>query len=271
MAKKPMNDASIYNPALSRRAVALLSEWERERKRVVTLQELQQIVGKAAAADTAHQLVQKHALQRLRRGSYLVRPFRALGRATEPSTAFATEALLHQEPHYLGGLWALSFHGFTEQRYATLLDAFVTHRLAPRQLGVGRGRFHVLSPEAFHYGVMTSPIEGVAVHISDPERTILDAFDYPRIFGGLGGALELFNKHFARLDRKRLLQYALAGSKPSTSQRLGVLLQRSGMSSRALSKLRVKARETQSLLSLWPDSPRKGPVNRDWNVVENDG
>jgi predicted transcriptional regulator of viral defense system len=270
MAKVTINDALSNNDPLSRREVRLLSGWERERRQVVTIHDLRERVGNEAAAEVARKLIRKGALQRLRRGSYLVRPFRTLGRASGPSTPVMVEALLREEPHYLGGLWAVSFHGLTEQRYAAVMDAFVTHRLRPRPLGAGRVRFHVLARNAFSYGIDRSEIEGMTVHHSDRERTLLDALDHPRIFGGLQRALEMVRAQLRRLDRRQLLRYAIAGSKPGTCQRLGVLLERAGMSARALAPLRARARRTRSLLSMNPEAPRTGRVNRRWSVVEND-
>jgi predicted transcriptional regulator of viral defense system len=270
MATSVGRSAEIYNASLSRREVRLLSDWERERRRTVTIEDLRSAVGAAIAPRVAHQLVRKGALQRLRPGSYLIRPLRALARASEPSTPVLVEALLGEERHYLGGLWAISLHGFSEQRYAAVVDAFVTHRLASRTLGAGRVRFHALPKHAFEYGVTTAEIEGIAVHVSDPERTLLDALDHPRIFGGIARALEIAHEHLAGLDAKRLVQYAVKGARSSTCQRLGVLLERAQLSAKALAPLRSKARSTRSLLSMDPDAPRGGPVNKRWNVVEND-
>jgi predicted transcriptional regulator of viral defense system len=270
MAKTSKNDGRNYNSPLSRREVRLLSDWERERRFAVTLGDIEQQVGHSAAGDVAYGLVRKGALQRLRRGSFLVRPFRAITRAAQPSTPVLTETLLRDETHYLGGLWAFSFHHLSEQLYASVLDAFVTHRLASRPLGAGRVRFHVLPKEAFGYGIMTAEIEGRAVHLSDLERTLLDAMDHPRIFGGMTRALEVTHEHLHRVDRTKLLRYAVGGSRPNTCQRLGVLLQREGMSERALAPLHARTKETRALLSMNPAAPRTGRVNRRWNVVEND-
>lgn len=265
-----INDVRINSRALSPREVRLLSGWERERRRIVTVQDVAQLVGDAVAAKVAHRLVRKGALQRLRRGSYLVRPFRSIGRSTQPSTAVSLELLLRGEPHYLGGLWAVSLHRFTEQRYASLLDAFVTHRLTARRIGAAHVRFHVLATGAFQYGTTTVEIEGLEVRVSDPERTFLDALDHPRIFGGVTRALEIARKNLRRMNHKRLIQYAVTGSRTSTCQRLGVLLEREGASKRSLAKLRARAHTTGALLSLSPPIQRAGPINRRWNVVEND-
>jgi len=265
-----INDARTNNRALSPREVRLLADWERERRRIVTIQDVAQRVGGAVAAKVAHRLVRKGVLQRLRRGSYLVRPFRSFGRATQPSTAVSIELLLGREPHYVGGLWAVSLHRFTEQRYASLLDVFVTHRLTARRIGAARVRFHVLETEGFQHGITTVEIEGLEVRVSDPERTFLDALDHPRIFGGIAWALEIARKNLRRMDHKRLIRYAVAGSRTSTCRRLGVLLEREGAPRRTLAKLRARAHTTSALLSLSPPARRTGPVNWRWRVVEND-
>lgn len=269
MAKPAASDARIYNPALGRREVSLLSRWERERLVFITLEEIRRQVG-PVARDVARRLVRKGGLQRLRPGVYLVRPFRSLLRPTLPSTAMAAGALLRNEPHYLGGAWALSHHGLTEQRYVNLVDAFVSHRLAARRLGAGRVRFHVLAPNLLAYGTMTTELEGITVRVSDIERTLLDALDHPRVFWGVDRAVQLVGAHLGRIDPQRIIAYAVRGSNPSTCQRLGVLLERTGTPARRLAALHAKARQTASLTSLRPGAPRTGSVNRRWNVVEND-
>jgi predicted transcriptional regulator of viral defense system len=270
MAKNAINNASAYGAALAKREVALLARWERERRIAITLDELKEQVGDARAANVAYELVRKQVLQRIRRGSYIIRPLRTLLRPAIHSTPVLAAALLRDEPYYLGGLWAVSFHRLSEQRYASVVDAFVSHRLAPRRLGAGRVRFQMRRPSILRYGVATSEIEEMPVRVSDPERTVLDALDYPRLFGGLTRSVTLVEKHLDRLDTKKLLAYAATGSRASTCQRLGVLLERRGQSPRALRAVRAKTRGTRAILSLYPDEPRTGRLNPRWNVVEND-
>ncbi len=108
------------------------------------------------------------------------------------------------------------------------------------------------------------------VNVSDAERTLLDALDYPKAIGNLGRGLSLFREGLAQVDRRRLIDHACRGSRSSTCQRVGVLLERAGAPARLLVPLRKRVAQTRSLLSMLPDSPRVGPVNRRWNVVEND-
>jgi len=257
--------------SLSRREVHLLAGWERARRTFVTIDDIRNEVGSDAAKDVARALVHKQALERVRRGVYLVRPFRALGRPSSRSTSVMIAAILAGDLYYLGGLWALSFHRLTEQKFLTVIDAFVRHRLQPRLLGPGRVRFHVLPSDKLAYGAMSVQLEGAGVRVSDPERTVLDALDYPRLFGGIARSVSLASEVLPSLDRRLLIAYAARGSGLSTCQRLGVLLERTGTPTRQLAPLRRRVRQTRSLLSLLPAGPRLGPVNRLWNVVENDG
>ena len=267
MTARSIEDAS---PGLSRREVELLATWERARKRAVTVQDIREALGDAAAKKVAHSLVRKHALERVARGVYLVRPFRTLLRPSTSSSAVLISVFLHGESHYLGGLWALTWHGLTEQQHASIIDAFVTRRHKTVPPSLAKARFHLVSPAAVESGIQTVEIEQVKVQVSDPERTLLDLLDYPRLAGSISQALKLVERSLDRVDAEKLIAYAVGGSSTSTCQRLGVLLERRGISARRVASLHSKARSRESLLSMSPGSPRKGPMNARWNVIEND-
>jgi len=264
------NSARIYSTPLSRREVSLLAEWERERRVILTMDVIRQAVGADSAQDVAWRLVRKRALARVGRGKYLVRPLRTLNRSTAPSAAVLAAALLQGEPYYLGGRWALTFHRLTEQQYASTLDAFVARRHPGRRLGAARLAFHRVQAERFGYGIATATIEGVQVHLSDPERTLLDLLDFPSVAGSSDDALRLVRLALPRVSSRKLVEYAARGSRSSTCQRLGVLLERSGASRREVAALDERVRSTKSVLSMRPGLPRAGRLNTRWRVVEND-
>ena len=256
-------------PALSSLETGLLASWERERKRRVTAGELRQILGSKTRA-TVTGLVQKGLLERIAPSLYLIHPFRSLSRPQAVSSQVIASTLLADEPYYLGGWWAFTLHRLTQQLYGSILDAYVTRERRPRRLRTARLVFHVLPETAFAYGISTVAIEGADVRVSDAERTILDALDYPKTFGDVRAALQMVEPALDRVDGKQLVSYAARGSQSSTCQRLGVLLERRGVTARALEPLARRIRETASLLSMLPDAPRTGPVNPRWRVVEND-
>jgi predicted transcriptional regulator of viral defense system len=260
----------IYNGAsLSSFESGLLAAWERERRSRVTIGELRQLLGPETRNVVAG-LVEKSLLERIAPGLFLIHPFRSLSRPRAVSAPVVAAALLADEPYYLGGWWGFSFHRLTQQLYGSILDAYVTREHRPRRLHTARLVFHVLPKDALEYGIQNIGMEGTDVHVSDAERTLLDALDYPKTFGDVRAALQLVEPALDRVDRRRLVSYATRGSSPSTCQRLGVLLERRGASTRSLAPLARRIRETASLLSMLPDAPRTGPVNSRWRVVEND-
>ena len=258
-----------YKPSLSRREVALLAGWERERRGHVTAEYVRTVAGRAAAKDIVKSLVGKGALVRLSRGLYLVRPFRSLLRPTVPSAPVALAAFLHDEPYFVGGLWAFAHHGFTDQQYASTLDAFVTRVRPSRTMAGARVVFHALPLRSMEHGISETTIEGVAIRVSDPERTLVDVLDHPRMVGGLGRAVELFASGLARVRIRKVAEYAARFSRTSTCQRLGLMLERAHAPASALRHLDRRVQGSLSSISMLPGR-RTGHVNRRWNVVEND-
>jgi len=264
------NPEHIYSAPLSRREVALLAGWERERRVSVTLEDIREKVGANVARDVASRLVAKKALERIERGKYLVRPLRSMSRPTAASAAVQAAASLQGEPYYLGGLWALTFHRLTEQQFVSVLDAFVARRRGSRQLAGARLVFHRVSPERLTYGTMAAEVEGMSVRLSDPERTLVDLLDFPALAGDSSEALRVAKTVLPRLQHARVLEYAARGARASTCQRLGLLLERAGVAPRRTSALHKRALETKSVLSMVAGEPRTGHLNRRWRVIEND-
>jgi predicted transcriptional regulator of viral defense system len=182
----------------------------------------------------------------------------------------AAAALLRSEPYYLGGLWAFTHHGLTEQQHASTIDAFVARRRSAIFRRPARLALHVVRTELLSYGIATVEVERMPVNVSDVERTLLDALDHPRLAGGMRRALDLFSTGLARANLKMLIGHAVRGSRHSTCQRVGVLLERRGVRRSLLTRLERKVRERKTLLSMIPRAPRSGRISKRWNVVEND-
>lgn len=209
-------------------------------------------------------------LERVAAGRYLVHPLRLLGRARSVSSPVVAAAILLDRRYYLGGLWALTFHRLTEQQYASVLDVFVERQRQPLRLKTARLVFHRMGRQRLTRGLAAAEFEGISIPVSTPERTLLDLLDLPALAGGVGPAVRLVQECLPKVSASLLVERAVRDAKPSTCQRLGVLLEREGVSERKLQPLHRRVRQTKSLLSLVADAPRKGPVNRRWRVVEND-
>ena len=265
------SDGSAYIAPLSSRERLILAEWERARVSRVTRVDVAARWGAAKADKITSALVRKGALRRVGKGVFLVVPLRAQARPANPSAAALVAALLTDEPYYLGGLWALTHHRLALQQYATRIDAFAARDHQPRTLANAHVRFHRVPPSRIEGGFEVVSIEGAQVRVSTREEALLDLLDYPDMAGATRAALALVEPALGQVDLGRLLRRASAVARSSTCQRLGVLLERMGVDPAKLAVLRRRALATQSLTSMVPGTPRRGPVNTRWRVVENDG
>ncbi len=265
------NTESIYKaPRLSPRETELLARLERERRSRLTLDELAGLFGRKQAYEIVRSLLGKGALSRVGRGTYLAHPFRTLGRPWSPSAPVATAQLLADEPYYLGGFWAWSHHRLTAQVHGSQVDALVTRWRPARVVANARIVFHRIPPAKLAFGITETTMENVPVRVGDVERTLLDALDYPSLLGPLSGSIQRVFQALTKAETGRLVSYAARGSRNSTCQRIGLMLERKGASAGTLRLLKKRIAKSSSLLSFWPDRTRTGHVHPVWRVVEND-
>ena len=130
--------------------------------------------------------------------------------------------------------------------------------------------FHRVPPARIAKGSEVISLEDALARVSTKEATLLDLLDYPDMAGDTRASLGLVEPALGQVDLARLAQLATAISRSSTCQRLGVLLERKGVSPSKLAALRRRALATRSLTSMMPGAPRRGRVNARWRVVEND-
>jgi predicted transcriptional regulator of viral defense system len=259
-----------YNAPLSSRERLALAEWERARVSRVTRAEVAARWGNDKTDKITSALVRKGALRRVGRGIFLVVPLRAQTKPSTSSAAVTVAALLQDEPYYLGGLWALTYWRLTAQQYTAQIDAFVVRSHQPRTLANARVRFHRAPASRIDEICERAFVEGASVNLSTREGTLLDLLDYSDLAGAMHAALGFVEVALDQVDIGKLVRLAATISRPSTCQRLGVLLERRGVALPRLAPLRRRASATRSLTSMVPGAPRRGPVNARWRVVEND-
>ena len=262
--------AKDYNAPLSSRERLALAEWERARVSRVTRADVAARWVNDKVDKITSALVRKGALRRVGQGIFLVVPLRAQAKPSASSAAVTVAALLQDEPYYLGGLWALTYRRLTPQQYAAQMEAFVVRSHQPRTLANARVRFHRVLESRIAKLSERASVEGASVHVSTREGTLLDLLDYPDLAGAMRAALGFVEVALDQVDVGKLVRLAATVSRPSTCQRLGVLLERRGVASSRLAPLRRRASRTRSLTSMVPGAPRRGQVNAGWRVVEND-
>ncbi len=261
-------DVSPPAPSLTPRETAVLAWADRVRRTRLTVRDMAEAVGPSAAPKTASSLARKGVLDRVGRGVYVVRPLRAIAAPWSISTFAAVAALLEGQRYYVGGPAALTLHRITTQAYGSVVDVFVMGHRRPRELGGARIVFHTATPGTLDYGVTTIQIEGNALSLSDPERTLLDLLEHPRLLGN-PETFATVRAATTRIHLPRLLDYALHWPNLSTCQRLGVLLERAGTPSSTLAPLADRVR-VAGVAAMLRQAPRRGHTHSVWRIVEND-
>ncbi len=224
-----LSNYSIPTP-LSKVEANTLAGLERAGRNIVTLDQLSESLGRRRAYELVRSLTKKRVFTRIGRGLYSVRPFRAHGHPWTISAPVAASHLLASEPHYLGGRWASWFHKLKRQVPGSRIDAFVTRWRPTRAIENARIHFHRTARAKLDTGVKKVVMESAEVHVSDYERTLLDALDHPSLLGSVADAVEQMERGIARANAKRLVAHAVQLSRPSTCQRVAVLLERQGAS-----------------------------------------
>jgi predicted transcriptional regulator of viral defense system len=199
----------------------------------------------------------------------MARPIHAFARPWSLSAITAVELALADEPHYIGGLVAFTLHRLTEQIHSSVVDAYVLRRRNGAIIASARVRFHRIPQSAIGLGTVDLLVEQLAVCVSDPERTLLDALDRPAAVGGLTEAVRLVAHGLAAIDPSRLVAYALELSPPSTLQRIGVLMERAGVRTSDLLPLVERVRGTSNKPAMVPGA-RRGRLHPLWHIIEND-
>lgn len=221
----------------------------------------------------------KHKLAlRLRRGLYL-----ALGSLPEQTTAHPFVISTHLvQPSAISHWSALQHHGLTEQ-IPQIVTASTTSRVVTpsmrEQSTSPRKIKHAWEIDGIYYEYITVQkkhffgIEQIwldehfQVPITDKERTLLDVFIYPKMFGGMGEALGILENSLPAINIQKLIDYALQYDKKYIAKRLGWALEYFGVSATELQPLLEVPIDYYCRLD--PSTPPTGPCDKRWMIQNN--
>jgi predicted transcriptional regulator of viral defense system len=177
---------------------------------------------------------------------------------------------------------AMSHHGLTEQipRVVTAFTPkrFMTPSLRNRTKQTDRSKqawevegaryeYVIVKPE-FFFGIEELWVDQrFKVSITDKERTMLEGFASPRMFGGIGEVLGILGEHINEFDLKKLVGYAARYGKGAVIKRLGWALEHAGAPAAALAPLAEIP--VSGVRVLDPSGPRAGPCDGRWMIQDN--
>jgi len=223
-------------------------------------------------------LTKRGRLLRLRRGLYV-----GIGLLVEETNThpFVISAYLIQ-PSAISHWSALQYHGLTEQVPQIITASTIRKVLTPSMRGkqqINPNVKHTWEIAGIYYeyiNVQKKHFFGIekiwldehfSVSITDKERTLLDVFIYPKMFGGIDGALGILENSLPTIDLQKLIDYILRYDKKSITKRLGWALEYFGVPAKQLEPL-FKI-PINYFCRLDPSAPAKGPCDKRWMIQNN--
>lgn len=170
------------------------------------------------------------------------------------------------EPCYVGGWSAAEHWDFTEQIFNSTM-VFTSRKVPARKLNYTGANFTIktIKPERI-FGFQNVWIENHKVPVSDPTRTIVDAFNDPAVVGGIRMAVDLLNRYlksqYKNLDL--LIQYSTKMRNTAIFKRLGFIFEQHCPEENVfIEEMRKKVKSGYSQLD--PSTPGKSLVTA-WNL-----
>jgi predicted transcriptional regulator of viral defense system len=264
----------LQDRRLSPEEAKLVAMWEAEKKTVIRARDVMTVLH--CSADYAyvllHKLERKHWLERIRTGLYQFIPA-AYGYPEKiaPANALVVGAAL-VEPYYFSYYTANSHYGFTTQMPFTVFIATTKKKPTVEWQSV-TFKFVTLSKRKF-FGYRIERAFGAEVCMAEPEKAIVDSFDKPRYAGGAEQLARIIWRGLARVDKAKLVDYAVRMGSQSLVQRLGFItdyLSKDGLVQPLPADLRSNLLKSVGGAPIYLDSTRakKGSFSKDWRVINN--
>ena len=223
------------------------------------------------------QLAQAGWIERIKQGTYATRA-PLFGTAIHP---YAVAAAL-VSPLAISHWSALAHHGLTTQippmiqASTTLVVVTPEMRRGAAYRPRGRAAWRAMRLEFEFIRVQPARFFGFReewvsqwhrVQITDLERTVLDTFATPRVFGSLQTGLETLDGYWGQLDLDKLVVYGLRYAVGATVKRLGWALETLGAPESTIAPLR--AYPVRAWAQLDPTGPSGGTSVAGWRLRNN--
>lgn len=263
--------------------VRLLRQLSLQGKRIFNMQD---VTAAATAENIPHNQLKKilsslakHGrVLRVRRGLYI-----SIGLTAEQNIAHSFVIAVYLiQPSAISHWSALQHHGLTEQIpqivTASTPNKVVTPSMREKKSQRSKTK-HIWEIDGVRYeyiNVQQKHFFGIEkiwldehfqIPITDKERTILDLFIYPKMFGGIGEALGILENSLVTIDIQKLIHYAVQYDKKSLVKRLGWALEYFGVPAKQLKPL-LKI-PINYYCRLDPSAPATGSCDNRWMIQNN--
>lgn len=223
--------------------------------------------------DLFRRLARSGWIVRLRRGLYLA-PLRlpAGGRWNPPESVVLPALMRECDGRYqICGPNAFNRYGFDEQ-VPNCVFCYNNRLSGSRQIGSTRYVFVRVALERLGAVERVKTPEGAALIYSSRTRTLVDAlYDWSR-FNGIPRSLEWIRQEVRKQHgvAVELARLARRFGNQATLRRLGYILQQLSVGQKPLGIIRKGLARSASVIALVPARPRKGPIGKEWGVIDNE-
>lgn len=254
---------------LSAQEAEFLSRLAGDGQTIFSIEEARRFWGEAAyTAKMLSQLVRKRWLQRLERGVYMIIPLEA-----GPERAWSENALVIV-PHLVHpaavAYWsALHYWNLTEQVPSTV---FVQCTRRKRDVEILGQRFHFVTiKSARFFGVAQRSIDSKPIHVTDREKTLIDAASRPDLSGGILQLAAALRAGQTTMNWEQFDQYLDRWDDGVVVKRLGYLIETLDlpMLNRAERLRKWQTAITRGISLLDPSAAKTGSVVTRWQVRVN--
>ncbi|MCX5886205.1 MAG: hypothetical protein NT096_09905 [Proteobacteria bacterium] len=237
-----------------------------EKKTIVTVEDLDQLFNLSPAdrKQVVFRLKKKKIFTPIKRGAYAFSPLEAGPAGTGVDELLIPPLFFPKKNYYIGYSTMFNYFGLTEQLFQTVYVLNTSMRMKRIMCGISY-KFIRISENRM-YGLETIKVKDADVNISSKERTLIDLLYFNKPVGGINSAISIFTQVVKeqKCDIKKLIEYAARFPNITTRKRIGIILERIGVSDTALRPL-IKSVQETSICSL--HGSRKGTVNKKWRAI----
>ena len=216
--------------SLSDTEASLLTELAGSGKGIFTTRDAYRILGPGKPTrDALERLVDKGWLQRIEKGKYLIIPLEA-----GPERLWTEDALViaaHLVSPSLVAYWsALRYWGCTDQvpRATYVQTPARKENRTPLVQGM---HFRIVRVKEYKFfGGHTARVRESPVHVTDPEKTLIDCLDRPELSGGVPEVARALIERDREVDWERATGYLRRFRSGAVVKRLGFLVESIGLS-----------------------------------------
>ena len=209
----------------------------------------------------------KNEITLIRQGFYVIIPPEYSKQRILPPYLYIDDLMKSlDKPYYIGLLSAAALHGAAHQQ--PMGYTVITQSPAPRSVEKLKIIFYSRQ-EFLKDGVIQKKSPAGYIHVSSPELTALDFFEYIHTFG-INRITTIVQELSEEMKPSLLLK--IAGQYPNTAaiQRLGYLLDRVVSNQKLSDALwRVLGKRTCFPVPLSPQKGKKGALDSRWKVIKN--